>query len=295
MHPYSPEGLYATPPGIDALRRGLGSQQIFRAMCVKCDEQHNLYVDLGDETGIIPREEAALGIREGTVKDYAILSRVGKPVSFLVTDFPGDGTVRLSRRAAQLDARSYYLNTLIPGDIVQGCVVSTAEFGLFCDLGSGFTALMPTCRCCVSRLRSSAERYVPGQRICAAVLEIQEELGRIVLTGREVLGTWEENIQGFRQGQTVPGIVRSKMPYGIFVELTPNLSGLAEPTDGVQVGDSVSVFLRAILPEKHKIKLNILEKLPAPLPPAEPEFFVTSGHLDSWRYSPGSSAVTYFR
>ena len=248
MHPYSPEGLYATPPGIDALRRGVGSQQIFRAMCVKCDEQHNLYVDLGEEIGIIPREETALGIREGTVKDYAIISRVGKPVSFLVTDFQGDGTV-------------------------------------FCDLGSGFAALMPTCRCCASRIRSSAERYAPGQRICAAVLEIQEGLGRIVLTGREVLGTWEENIQGFRQGQTVPGIVRSKMPYGVFVELTPNLSGLAEPTDGVQVGDSVSVFLRAILPEKHKIKLNILEKLPAPLPPAEPEFFVTSGHLDSWRQS----------
>lgn len=294
MHPYSPEGLFAVPPDLDALRRGQDSQQIFRAMCTKCDENYNLYVDLGPAIGRIPREETAIGIREGTVRPYAILSRVGKPVSFQVLSFQEDGTVLLSRRAAQLDARSYYLNTLRPGDILQGRVTSAASFGLFCDIGCGFTALMPTCRCCVSRLRSAAEFGQVGQLLCGAVLQIQEPLGRVTLTGREVLGTWEENAQHFRQGQTVTGIVRSVLPYGIFIELTPNLSGLAEPTPGIAVGDSVSVFLRAILPEKHKIKLTILERLPVPLPPSSPEFYVTSGHLDSWRYYPGSSAVTVF-
>lgn len=84
------------------------------------------------------------------------------------------------------------------------------------------------------------------------------------------------------------------MPYGIFVELTPNLSGLAEPAPGIEIGDSVSVYLRAILPQKHKIKLNILEKLPTPLPIQPPEYFITSGHIGRWEYFPGSRAATRF-
>ena len=294
MQPYSPEGIFAAPPGVEALRRGQSTQEIFRAMCVKCDEFHNLHVDLGELRGIIPREEAAAGIPEGTMQEYAVLSRVGKPVCFQVLGFGPDGTALLSRRAAQLDARSYYLNTLSPGDILPAVVVSTASFGLFCDIGCGYTALIPIQRCCISRLRAASDRFHPGQPICAAVLEIQDLSGRIVLSGRELLGTWEENAEKFRQGQTVTGIVRSVMPYGIFVELAPNLSGLAESVAGVEAGDHVSVFLRAILPEKHKIKLNILEKLPAPLPVQPPEYFITSGHISRWDYYPGSKASTVF-
>lgn len=294
MQPYSPEGLQATPPSIEALHRGEASQEIFRAICTKCDEFHNLYVDLGPIKGIIPREEAVPGIAEGMQKEYAILSRVGKPICFQVLGFDPSGTAILSRKAAILDARSYYLNTLQNGDILQAQVVSTAQFGVFCDIGCGYTALMPIQRCCISRLRNTAQIYQAGQTIFAAVLDVQEQTGRVVLSGRELLGTWEENAQQYRQGQTVPGIVRSIMPYGIFVELQPNLSGLAECVPDICVGDAVSVYLRAILPEKHKIKMNILEKLANPLPRQEPVFWITSGHIDYWSYYPGSSTVTSF-
>lgn len=294
MQPFSPEGLNAQPPSIEALRRGEESQEVFRAMCVKCDEFHNLHVDLGSIKGIIPREETAPGIPEGLLREYAILSRVGKPVCFQVLGFDQNGTAILSRKAAILDARSYFLNTLRCGDVLQVQVVSTAQFGVFCDIGAGFTALMPIQRCCISRLQSTEELFCIGQSIFAAVLDIQDQNGRIVLTGRELFGTWEENVEKYRQGQTVPGIIRSIMPYGIFVELSPNLSGLAEFVPGFSIGDAVSVFLRAILPEKHKIKMNILEKIPQPFSHNDPEFFITSGHIDRWEYFPGSRAVTSF-
>lgn len=294
MQPYSPEGLYADPPSPDALHRGANTQEIFRAMCVKCDEYHNLHVNLGELRGIIPRDETMPGISNGMAKEYSILSRVGKPVCFQVMDFAADGTAILSRKAAMLDARSFFLNTLTPGDILQPRVVSTADFGVFCDLGCGYTALMPIQRCCISRLDDTSLLFHSGQQICAVVLEIKDQEAQIVLSGRELLGTWEENAKHFRQGQTVTGVARSIMPYGIFVELTPNLSGLAEYMPGITPGDSVSVFLRAILPEKHKIKMNILEKLPSPLPLQQPEYYITSGHIRRWEYFPGSTAVTCF-
>lgn len=294
MHPYHPEGEFAPVPSAEALRHGPENGSIFRAMCVKCDEHHNLHVDLGTIRGIIPREEAALGLSEGKTKEYAVLSRVGKPVSFHVTGFPDDRTALLSRRSAQLEARGFFLNALHPGDIIPAVVQTPADFGVFCDIGCGFPALMQIDRCCVSRLSSTASLFYPGQSIYAAVLRVDDREGQLNLTGRELLGTWEENVQEFRQGQTVPGIVRSIMPYGIFIELTPNLSGLAEPTPGLQVGDQVSVFIRSILPRKHKIKLNVLERLPSGRHRSTLQYRITGGHLSSWEYFPGSSLATYF-
>ena len=58
-----------------------------------CDTAHNLTVQVGEWFGIIPREEAALGIESGKTRDIAILSRVGKPVSFVVDEIEiKDGT-----------------------------------------------------------------------------------------------------------------------------------------------------------------------------------------------------------
>ena len=294
MHPYSPEGLFALPPGIEELRRGISTGEIFRAMCVKCDEHHDLHLDLGPVRGRIPREEAQLGLTEGKVREISILSRVGKPVCFQVLDFDRNGTAILSRRAAQLEARSYFLSTTRPGDILPAMVQSAADFGVFCDIGCGYTALMRIDRCCISRLRSTKELYRPGQMIYAVIHSLDDSEGLVNLTGRELLGTWEENAAEFRQGQTVTGTVRSIMPYGVFVELTPNLSGLAEPSVHVEIGQRVSVHIRAIVPGSHKIKLNILEPLPDTAPVAQPVYRLKGGHIDRWEYFPGSSAVTCF-
>lgn len=294
MLPYSPEGRICAPPTPEALHRGLGTGEIFQATCVKCDEFRNLHIDLGPIRGIIPREEAALGISEGRIKDYAVLSRVGKTVSFQVIGFDSLGCAILSRRAAQSDARDYFLSTLRPGDVIPAVVLNPAEFGVFCDIGCGFSALMRISRCCISRLETTASHFRTGQNIYAAVLSIDDEAGQVQLTGRELLGTWEENVSRFRPGQTVPGFVRSVMPYGVFVELAPNLSGLAEPAEGLEPGCAVSVYIRAVLPDKHKLKLNIIEVLSESPAPAAMDYAITSGHLDYWEYFPGSKAVTAF-
>ena len=293
LHPISPEGITAEPPLPETLAGAMETGGILRAMCIKCDERHNLHLDLGTQKGIILREEAALGIAENRAREISILSRVGKPVSFQVLGIRRDGVWLCSRRAAQVEARSYFLSVLKPGDILPAVVQNASHLGVFCDIGGGFAALMRLQRCCISRLEDASDLFSPGQTVRAAVLSVDDRLGLVNLTGRELLGTWEENAELFRQGQTIPGIVRSVMPYGVFVELTPNLSGLAEPTPGIQPGDAVSVFLRALLPEKHKIKLNILEKLPA-VQKSRLEYFITSGHIRRWEYYPGSKAVTYF-
>ena len=99
-----------TPASLaEAMRDG----KILEAKALMCDSKHNLIVDLKFMRGIIPREEGAIGIRDGSVRDIAILSRVNRPVCFLVQDFIRDEygriTALLSRRAAQEKCREEFI------------------------------------------------------------------------------------------------------------------------------------------------------------------------------------------
>lgn len=118
------------------------------------------------------------------------------------------------------------------------------------------------------------------------VQELDPKLGRVYLTHRELLGTWAENAARFQAGMTVPGIVRGLKEYGAFVELTPNLSGLAERKNGLREGDRVSVYIKAILPERMKIKLLAIDTLPPLNVPAPLEYFLTQGQIEKWKYAP---------
>lgn len=290
MYFYRPEGMHYVPPDSESIRHAAVSGQILRGICIKCDENHNLFVELGETVGVIPKEEVAAG----KYNIHSIMSKVGKPVCFQVMGVDSKGKTILSRKAAQEKALDFILENKHSGDIIPAIVQNPASFGVFCDIGCGVTALMRIGRCCVSRLENTAQLYRCGQLLHAAILQIDKANRRIELTGRELLGTWEDNAALFQNGQTVTGIVRSILPYGIFVELTPNLSGLAELQPGLKVGDQVSIYIRSIQPEKHKIKLSILEVLQTnPLQKTLP-YFITEGHLDKWEYYPQSKTVTYF-
>ena len=97
---YAPECLYTDVPSKEALLAAAQDGSILQATAARCDVQHNLILPLDGMTGIMPREECALGIDTGTTREIAILSRVGKPVSFQVLRIRGD-VAYVSRRRAQ--------------------------------------------------------------------------------------------------------------------------------------------------------------------------------------------------
>ena len=97
-------------------------------------------------------------------------------------------------------------------------------------------------------------------------------MNRIFVSHRELLGTWEENAARFSAGQTAAGVIRSIESYGIFIELTPNLAGLAELQDSrtsgldLSPGRSATVYIKSIIPERMKIKLVLIDTY-SQLPP----------------------------
>lgn len=173
-----------------------------------------------------------MGIADGSAREIAILSRWESRCASRCWASPPMARSSSPGGRPRAEALDYFLDHLRPGDILPSVVQNPASFGTFCDIGCGVTALMSIERCSVSRITHCNQRFSPGQKIYAAILGVDREARRISLTHRELLGTWAENAAGFRAGQAVTGIVRSVQPYGAFIELTPNLSGLAEPEDG---------------------------------------------------------------
>ena len=257
---------------------------ILEGVATMCDEKRNLYVRLGRERGRIPRSEAGLGA--GKMREIAILSRVGKPVCFRIIGRDGADWL-LSRRSVQEEADAWFRRELLPGEVIQATVTHLEQFGAVVDIGCGLVSMIGIENISVSRIRHAGDRFKVGQRVLAVVSHL-EAGGHICLTHRELLGTWTQNAELLRPGSAVRGIIRGVENYGVFVELFPNLSGLAEPCQGAEPGMAASVYIKSILPDRMKIKLAILDKMPGEgkrlISPED--YFIREGRLRRWIYQP---------
>lgn len=303
---YRPEGcLFKTAENqryistVEGLTEAMEKGIILEARAAVCDSSHNLIVDLPCASGTILREDGAVGITEGKTRDIALISRVNKIVCFKVISISADNgkvSARLSREAAQREFIAEYSDKLQPGDVIEARVTHLEQFGCFVDIGCGVPSLIPIDTISVSRISHPSDRFAVGELIKAVVRS--REGSRISLTHKELLGTWEENISGFKSGETVSGIVRSVESYGIFVELAPNLAGLAELRDDIRPGQNVSVYIKAIIPEKMKVKLVIVDICDEYEQWQELKYFYDKEHMDIWKYAPecsGREIVTDFR
>ncbi len=295
MQKYLPEGKlinttenkYFTSSATNLIKAA-EADLILEGIAETCDTEHNLIVSLPFGKALIPRTEGAIGIEDGTTRDIALLSRVGKPIAFKVLSVCRDGTSEyvavLSRRAAQQDAFAHYIDTLENGSVVPAKVTHLESFGCFVDLACGIPSLIPIDAISVSRISHPSDRFYNGQDIFVIIKSVSGN--RICLSHKELLGTWEENAAKFKMGETVGGIVRTVEKYGIFIELTPNLAGLAELYPGAKVGQSASVYIKALIPDKMKVKLSVVDLFDSPKRPSkEIEYFITEGKVNYWKYS----------
>ena len=211
MNGFYPEGkLYNTQENkrymlspatlLDAQIRGV----VLEAPVIMCDTDHNLIVNLGCMKGVIPRREGAIGIESGATRDIALISRVGKPVCFIITEIKSDEDgelyALLSRKKAQTLCKSYIESEYKIGQVIDTVVTHLESFGAFCDIGCGNIALLPIDAISVSRISHPKDRFYVGDKIKAVIKSIADD-GKITLSHKELLGTWEENAREFSPGK----------------------------------------------------------------------------------------------
>ena len=283
---------------LSGLEKAFIEGKILEATVLLCDSAMRLHVELGGMVGIIEREETVYCRPGETIKDIAVITRVGKPVAFKVMGFKrenGHTVAVLSRRAAQEECQKSFLDRLPTGEIIPARVTHLESFGAFVDVGCGLSSLLTVDNISVSRISHPRDRLSVGEAIYVVVKSREEGSDRIYVSMKELLGTWQENASLFEVGQTVSGIVRSIEDYGVFVELTPNLAGLAEIREDTRdaeiakVGSTTAVYIKSILPDRMKIKLILIDAYHGTPSEKRSKYFVDCEkvhHISAWHYSP---------
>ncbi len=264
---FIPEGwqkddFYATE---DDVEKAMEDGRIITGKVITCDSNYNLHVNFNNNLkGIIPREEVeAMNVEEtGFPKPNICMSKVNKYVQCKVKDIDKEGIVILSRKEVGREALDWAVNELQEGQVVKGIVKNIRPYGAFVEIGGGVVGLLRIEDISVARIKSPAERLKVEDKINVMIKHIDKQKERILLTYKELLGTWEENASKFKEGMIVKGIIREteKAKNGIFIELQPNLVGMAEYTRNFKYGQQVDVYIKKIIPEKKKIKLTLIDE-----------------------------------
>lgn len=299
MSKYSPEFLTEMkrePMSLNFIKQAINDKAILEAKVIKCDDDYTLTVSLGHHIiGKITFDELEYTEKGGLPKPVSAMSKVNKHIKFMpieITNTDGETIVRCSRKMAQKECMDEYISKLIPGDIIDARALRVTSYGIFCDIGCGIVALLPTNNISVTHI-INPEDILKGITRMKVVVKDNSNLFKIQLSHKELLGTWEEEVSKFNEGDIIPGVVLSTEDYGVFIRLSQNLSGLAEPTElTLNQNDVVSVQILSIKPESMKIRLNITERTEFETEEEKVEarkmkfsYNKTQGHISDWIYS----------
>ena len=103
---------------------------------------------------------------------------------------------------------NYTEEEMYEGQILNGTVKSIKPYGAFIKLQNGITGLAYIEDLSIARIKTPEERLKIGQNLQVMIKSIDREQKRVMLTYKELLGTWEENAEKFQEKTTVKGIVR---------------------------------------------------------------------------------------
>ena len=155
------------------------------------------------------------------------------------------------------------------GEKVTGKVTRCMPFGAFVEIEPGIEGLVHISEMSYTRRVLKVEDVVkPKDVVSVLIKEIDPKSRRISLSIKEIEGDPWADIEGrYAVGQTVSGKVEQKVDFGLFVQLTPGVTGLLPKSnfnkagdpkiiDGFKPGDAIEVVVDAIDTDGRKISLS---------------------------------------
>jgi 30S ribosomal protein S1 len=248
---------------LEQLEEIKNKQQVVDIYVTDIDESLNMIGIIGKNIkAIIPREESSSIVGDdGLVEEKHIINKKGKILHVCIKEIiknENDIELIVSKKILELKVRKWMYMHLKPGMKLKGVVVSTNDYAAFVDVGGGVTGILKLENISDILIQNASDILHVGQRINVVVKKYDRDTGRIELSYKELQGTFEENISKFKEGDIIDGVVRNRIKSGIFVEIAPNVVGLAEHVNGIEYGQKVLVSIKRIIPEKKKVKLVII-------------------------------------
>lgn len=169
---------------------------------------------------------------------------------------------------------SVYIETVNPGDVVEGEVKSLVPYGAFVEIGEGVSGLIHISDLSWdNHVKKTSDILSVGDRIKVKILEIQKEKKKISLGLKQLsVDPWDKVAKNYSTGKMVSGKVVRQTKFGVFIQLEPGIEGMIhvsqlEKEKGKhepimpEVGSELSAKVIKVNKQEHKIGLSVREFL----------------------------------
>ncbi|MEK6553895.1 MAG: S1 RNA-binding domain-containing protein, partial [Bdellovibrionota bacterium] len=206
------------------------------------------------------------------------LSSLVKNLNFLLLNLmPAKKNIVVSRRKLldlkKVENEAAWADSHQVGDIVEGRVTRTEQFGAFVSVADGVEGLVHVSEIGFIRLKHAADGVRVGDPVQVKILKIEQEEKRLKISfSIKAAGgandPWTQIPQQYPVGSIVDGIVDKKADFGLFVVLTQGINGLlpkskwrdaddAKKYEQAKKGDVIKVRIDEIKYEERKISLGL--------------------------------------
>ena len=182
------------------------------------------------------------------------------------------GRIVFSERAAQAMSgiRLKLLNQLEVGQVVEGCVTTITNFGVFIELG-GLEGLIHISELSWGRVRHPRDLLKVGDFVKTYVLQVDRSRSRVALSIKRLYeNPWDTVEEHYQPGQIIDAEITSIVSYGAFARLEEGLDGLihiselgsdndkpTNPREVLNIGQKVKVCILHVDPSRQRLGLSL--------------------------------------
>ncbi len=231
-----------------------------------------LMVAYGNIEGFMPASQLASkhyprGNTEQILKSLKAL--IGKELEAKVLTLdPKNNKIIFSEKAAGDSLAEELISKYKTGNEVEGKITGIVDFGIFVDLGEveGLVHISEVAWDKILGVEDLERRFKVGDKIKVQI--ISNEGGRISLSVKRLLpDPWQTAIKKYKVGQVVTGKVTQVTPFGAFIKLDDNITGLMHISEfnvknqielqgKIKSGESHQFQILAIESEARKVTLS---------------------------------------
>ena len=195
-------------------------------------------------------------------------SIVGTSLDVKLIDVNEDGgKLIVSEKAVWETKQESVISKHKVGEEVEGDVTAVTDFGAFVRFDNNLEGLVHISEIAWQRIDHPRDVLKIGDHVRAQIINI--EGSKIFLSMKKLVeDPWKRVADRFKVGQMVKGKVIKINPFGLFVELDPDIHGLAhiselsnKPVKDVnevaRIGDEFEFRIVSVEPENHRLDLSL--------------------------------------
>ncbi|MGM0532879.1 MAG: 30S ribosomal protein S1 [Campylobacterota bacterium] len=229
-------------------------------------ESYGAFVDLGNDIeGFLHVSEISWDRGRKDPKDYI---SIGDELDVEVIEIDSDKQrLRVSLKTLKPKPFDQFASSHKPGDVVEGEVNNTTDFGAFIKLGEGVEGLLHNDNVDWNATKAN-EAYKAGDKVEVKIISIDKDSEKISLSTKALLPSPAAEFEKEHNvGDIVTGTLKDITDFGVFVKLNDKVDGLIRneelgpiDTQELEKGQEIEAVIIMIDPKKDRVRLSVKKK-----------------------------------